>query len=81
MSIMNALQAAIYVKPTCQSIAIPGMSLGEQMQFPVKRSARLMLEMCINWATLVNTNGIRHIKLMNMKAEEHEACASEMDNI
>ena len=81
MCILNILQTAVYVRPTCHSIIIPGISVGEIFQFPIRRCARIMIEMCINWASLVHTNGIRHIKLMNWRKVEADLFAQEMVKI
>lgn len=81
MATLNTLQASIYVKPTCHSICLPGISIGEIFQFPIRRCARIMIEMCINWSTLVHTNGIRHIKLMNWRAAEADMFAQEMEAV
>lgn len=81
MATLNALQASIYVKPTCHSICIPAISIGDLFNFPVRRCAKIMLEMCIAWSTLVHTNGIRHIKLMNWRSVECDIFANEMEKL
>ena len=71
--VFNVLQAAIFVKPVVNTITIPGISIGDYFNFPPRRCARIMIEACVNWSTLVQTNAIRRIKLMNLKPEDHDA--------
>ena len=60
---INALQASIFVKPVCNTIAFEAIGV-EEFCIPPYRAAHFMLEEAINWSTLVHTNGIRHIRLI-----------------